>query len=82
MTGARRAPKLDPAVDAVSAPAHADEAGKPVAPASAAQRTCLRCEVKFTSQWAGERICARCKTTSAWRGSVPRQFNPGRGGGR
>src|SRR3546814_10092461 len=28
-------------------------------------RQCLRCQSDFTSQWAGERICARCKGNSA-----------------
>jgi hypothetical protein len=30
-------------------------------------RTCLSCKTTFDSAWAGERICARCKGTSAWR---------------
>jgi hypothetical protein len=30
-------------------------------------RTCLSCKTAFDSAWAGERICARCKGTSAWR---------------
>ena len=30
-------------------------------------RTCLNCKTTFDSAWAGERICARCKGTSAWR---------------
>ena len=41
------------------------------------QRVCLRCEQAFASAWVGERICSRCKTTSAWRSSVPRQSGPG-----
>ncbi len=31
------------------------------------ERTCLNCKTTFDSAWAGERICARCKGTSAWR---------------
>ena len=31
------------------------------------ERTCLRCGIPFDSAWAGERICLRCKGTSAWR---------------
>ena len=31
------------------------------------QRSCLRCNEKFESEWAGERICRRCKSTQAWR---------------
>lgn len=34
-------------------------------------RQCLRCQAKFTSQWAGERICTSCKSSSAWRSGVP-----------
>jgi hypothetical protein len=34
-------------------------------------RTCLRCQAKFQSEWAGERICTRCKGTSAWRAGTP-----------
>jgi hypothetical protein len=31
------------------------------------QRTCLSCNAMFDSAWAGERICQRCKGTTAWR---------------
>jgi hypothetical protein len=31
------------------------------------QRVCLNCRVAFESAWAGERICPRCKATTAWR---------------
>jgi len=30
-------------------------------------RNCLICKTPFPSAWAGERICRRCKSTSAWR---------------
>lgn len=30
-------------------------------------RPCLRCKTPFPSKWAGERICSRCKGTTAWR---------------
>ena len=30
-------------------------------------RTCLTCGRSFTSEWAGERICRRCKSSSTWR---------------
>lgn len=30
-------------------------------------RDCLRCGRAFASQWSGERICGRCKGSSAWR---------------
>jgi hypothetical protein len=34
-------------------------------------RSCLRCQGHFHSEWAGERICPRCKGTSAWRSGIP-----------
>lgn len=34
-------------------------------------RECLRCQTKFESQWAGERICGRCKGSTAWRTGAP-----------
>ncbi len=33
-------------------------------------RECLICKSPFPSAWAGERICRRCKSTSAWRGGA------------
>ena len=33
-------------------------------------RKCLVCKSTFPSAWAGERICRRCKATSAWRGGA------------
>lgn len=33
-------------------------------------RKCLVCKSPFPSSWAGERICRRCKSTSAWRGGA------------
>jgi uncharacterized paraquat-inducible protein A len=30
-------------------------------------RQCLRCQAAFNSEWAGERICSRCKSTTTWR---------------
>jgi hypothetical protein len=30
-------------------------------------RDCLLCRKPFLSTWAGERVCRRCKSTSAWR---------------
>ena len=34
-------------------------------------RRCLRCEATFQSQWAGERICSRCKSSNTWRNGSP-----------
>ncbi len=39
-------------------------------------RRCLSCEEAFNSQWAGERICPRCKHSSAWRAGV--SYKPAR----
>ncbi len=39
-------------------------------------RQCLRCQATFDSEWAGERICSRCKSTAAWRMGVPQQTRP------
>jgi len=30
-------------------------------------RKCLMCEDPFLSEWAGERICRKCKPTHNWR---------------
>ncbi len=30
-------------------------------------RDCLMCRESFLSTWAGERVCPKCKTKSAWR---------------
>ncbi|CAN0423977.1 unnamed protein product, partial [Laminaria digitata] len=45
------------------------------------ERTCLRCSEKFPSTWAGERVCARCKSSSAWKQGSPVSVH-GSGGGR
>lgn len=34
---------------------------------SSKQRECLMCHQRFPSEWAGERICKRCRQTAAWR---------------
>lgn len=31
------------------------------------ERKCLLCGQSFSSNWAGERVCKRCKSTAAWR---------------
>lgn len=30
-------------------------------------RKCLMCAEPFPSEWAGERICKKCKSSAAWR---------------
>lgn len=44
-------------------------------------RECLRCKDSFESEWSGERICSRCKGTTAWRNGTPLRSNSP-GGGR
>ncbi|MGM0583200.1 MAG: hypothetical protein ACQEUZ_00895 [Pseudomonadota bacterium] len=34
------------------------------------ERSCLRCRARFESEWSGERICHRCKSTTSWRNGV------------
>lgn len=34
-------------------------------------RQCLRCATDFTSQWSGERVCSRCKSSNTWRSGLP-----------
>ena len=33
-------------------------------------RACLACGSTFASEWAGERICRRCKSSHTWRGNT------------
>jgi len=30
-------------------------------------RKCLMCRSEFTSEWSGERVCRKCKSSSVWR---------------
>lgn len=30
-------------------------------------RQCLMCNQSFQSEWAGERVCRKCKSTETWR---------------
>lgn len=39
-------------------------------PAETTPRRCLRCQAPFESAWAGERVCAKCKTSRVWRDGV------------
>ena len=36
-----------------------------------AERCCLRCATPFWSDGFGERVCKRCKSTSAWKSAGP-----------
>lgn len=50
-----------------------------VLPADAPKaRRCLRCSTTFPSEWIGERICRRCKSSHAWRTSLPATFSTSR----
>jgi hypothetical protein len=40
-------------------------------------RRCLKCHNQFISEWAGERICAQCKSLQAWRESSGWQSDDG-----
>lgn len=44
----------------------------------AADRACLCCRKTFPSAGFGERICQRCKGSTAWRGAVPEGVSTGR----
>lgn len=37
-------------------------------------RQCLKCSAAFPSSWSGERVCARCRNSNAWRNSAPLRF--------
>jgi hypothetical protein len=39
-------------------------------------RRCLRCGSSFESEWSGERICRRCKSTTSWRNGLPHNHKP------
>jgi hypothetical protein len=41
------------------------------------ERVCLKCQASFGSEWAGERICPRCKGTEAWRSGFQVQVHSG-----
>ncbi len=39
-------------------------------------RLCLRCRTSFESEWSGDRICRRCKSTTSWRNGLPHSGKP------
>lgn len=47
-------------------------------------RFCLACSASFWSEGFGQRICVRCKGTTAWRAAMPEGVSTGRSrsGGR
>ena len=36
-------------------------------------RKCLTCRENFQSEWAGQRVCAKCKKKTKWRSGALRQ---------
>lgn len=40
---------------------------KPSLNPAAKSRKCLMCSTAFDSDWSGERICRKCKSSSTWR---------------
>jgi len=53
-----------------SSPATDESSVRPASDTSKV-RHCLRCNDSFSSEWAGERICSRCKKSSTWRNGDP-----------
>ncbi len=47
-------------------------------------RNCLRCDASFWSEGFGQRICARCKSSTVWRAAMPEGVSKSRSrsGGR
>lgn len=33
-------------------------------------RLCLKCREPFSSEWSGERVCKRCKSSGTWRSGL------------
>lgn len=50
-------------------PANDEESEVLMAPPK--NRRCLRCDAVFLSEWAGHRVCTRCKSSGTWRNGVP-----------
>lgn len=48
-----------------------EEASSQLHRGEAQVRRCLRCQTDFHSEWAGERVCMRCKGSSTWRSGIP-----------
>lgn len=42
------------------------------------QRPCLMCGTGFSSGWAGERVCPRCKTKAVWHTGTRMAWRPSR----
>ena len=48
-------------------PCHSKLKPEPEHTYEAKQRKCLKCREPFLSEWAGERICKKCKSSDFWR---------------
>jgi hypothetical protein len=59
---------------------YANEKTELASPHEWAARLCLRCNIGFSSTWAGDRICLRCKRSAAWRAGI--SYKSGAGGSR
>lgn len=44
-----------------------DEEQQPKPVTQPKTRRCLSCGENFPSEWAGERVCKKCKATTNWR---------------
>jgi hypothetical protein len=93
----RNNPKAKPKTKAKEAPKPPEPAPKPVAATDPYKykkpqpkkydikmRNCLKCRGKFTSEWAGNRLCKHCKNGQEWRAdyqlepySMPRKLQVG-----
>jgi hypothetical protein len=63
----------------MSAPPPSDDQLERSAEITPKLRRCLRCKSEFNSEWAGERICRRCKGTVGWRkGAIHQTHSTGR----
>jgi hypothetical protein len=60
---AEKVTKLSIYNNEIEIPATADQTPK--------NRLCLRCSGPFQSTWSGQRICADCKSSHAWRQGIP-----------
>jgi len=61
---------IEMAIDAIQVPSKEMDKKAETAPEtspSAKARKCLMCRSEFTSEWSGERVCRKCKSSSVWR---------------
>lgn len=51
----------------IAIPTKEEEHHTHIHPQTQKVRKCLLCSTDFESEWAGERVCKKCKATAAWR---------------